>query len=80
MLHERRRTKRDFTIKIDLHTEESKEQKEFFPGEEIITAADLPELTSVVIKDPFLDAFEGVEMFYREVRHGGTQSPDRCQY
>ncbi len=31
-LHERRRLKRDFTIRIDLHTEESKAQKEFFSG------------------------------------------------
>lgn len=64
-LHERWRTQRDFTIKIDLHTDESKTEKEFFSGEEVITATDLPELTSVVIKDPFLDTFEGVEMFYR---------------
>lgn len=64
-LHERRRTQRAFTIKIDLHTQESNEQKEFYSGEEVITAADLPELTSVSIKDSFLDAFEGVEMFYR---------------
>lgn len=64
-LHERRRTQRAFTIKIDLHTDESKTEKDFFSGEESITAADLPELTSVSIKDPFLDTFEGVEMFYR---------------
>ena len=63
-LHDRRRTKRDFTIKIDLHTEESKTQKEFFSSEEVITEADLPEFTSVIIKDPLLDVFEGVEMFY----------------
>lgn len=64
-LHECWRAKRDFKITIDLQTEESKEQKEFFSGVEVITTADLPELTPVVIKDPMLDAFEGVEMFYR---------------
>jgi hypothetical protein len=64
-LHERRRTKRDFKITIDLETKESNEQKEFLSGGEVITAGDLPELASVAIKDPMLDAFEGVEMFYR---------------
>jgi len=64
-LHERRRTKRDFKITIDLETKESNDQKDFLPGGEAITPGDLPELASVAIKDPMLDAFEGVEMFYR---------------
>lgn len=64
-LHERRRTNQEFKIQIDLQTEESKAQKEFYSGTEIITGADLPELTTVTIKDPLLDAFEGVEMHYR---------------
>lgn len=64
-LHERRRAKKDFIIRIDLHTEESKEQKEFFSGGEVITASDLPQLTSVAINDPILDAYEGIEMNYR---------------
>jgi Histidine kinase-, DNA gyrase B-, and HSP90-like ATPase len=65
ILHEYRRSKRDFTIKLELHTRETHAQKEFLSGEEVITAADLPDLTSVIIEDPFLDAFDGVEMFYR---------------
>jgi hypothetical protein len=64
-LLERRRTKRDFTIKINLRTDESNAQKEFFSGAETITVADLPELTSVLINDPILDTFEGIEMFYQ---------------
>jgi Histidine kinase-, DNA gyrase B-, and HSP90-like ATPase len=64
-LDNRRRAHRDFTIKINLHTEESNAQKDFFSGKEVITAADLPELTSVLIKDSTLDAYEGIEMFYR---------------
>ncbi len=64
-LHERRRTKRDFKITINLETKESNEQKDFLPGGEVITPGDLPELASVAIKDPMLDAFEGVEMYYR---------------
>lgn len=73
-LHERRRTKRDFTIKIALYTDESKTEKDFYSGDEVITSADLPELTSVVIKDDFLDTFEGVEMFYRVKSGMGERS------
>jgi hypothetical protein len=64
-LHERSRAQRAFAIKIDLQTQESNAQKEFFSSAETITSADLPELTAVTIADPLLDAYEGVEMFYR---------------
>jgi hypothetical protein len=64
-LLERRRANRNFTIKIDLQTEESNAQKEFISGEETITSADLPELTSVLIKDQTLDAYDGIEMLYQ---------------
>ncbi|AWI09655.1 hypothetical protein M2447_002182 [Ereboglobus sp. PH5-10] len=64
-LHERRRTQRPFLIKISLQTEESNTQKEFFSDDETITADDLPELQSVSIEDPLLDAYEGVEMWFR---------------
>jgi hypothetical protein len=64
-LHEYRRSKRPFRISIKLQTKETDAQKEFFSSEEVITTDDLPELTSVIIEDPFLDAFEEVEMFYR---------------
>lgn len=73
-LHDRRRNNRDFKIKIDLTTDESKTEKEFYSGEEIITAADLPELTSVIIKDGFLDALDGVEMFYRVKSGAGERN------
>lgn len=68
-LLERYRTSRAFTIKIDLQTEESNPQKDFFSCEEVITTEDLPKLTSLTIKDPTLDAYEGVEMLY-QVRAG----------
>lgn len=64
-LHERRRTNRPFKIVVDLQTAESKAHRDFFPSTETITAADLPELTTVSIKDNVLDAYEGVEMSYR---------------
>jgi hypothetical protein len=64
-LHDRSRTGRDFKITIDLETKEANEQKEFLSCGETITSVDLPELKTVEIKDPMLDAFEGVEMFYR---------------
>jgi len=63
-LHEYRRTNRPFEIRIELETKQTHQQKEFLPGEETITADDLPNLTSVMIQDPFLDAYDGVEMFY----------------
>jgi hypothetical protein len=63
-LHERRRTKSHFKIQIELNTEESNQQKEFFSGEENITADDLPDLTSITIIDPTLDAYESIEMNY----------------
>jgi hypothetical protein len=64
-LHEYRLSNRPFKIRISLQTRETDKQKEFLSGEEVITPDDLPELKSVTIEDPFLDAFEGVEMFYR---------------
>ena len=63
-LHDRLRNGRDFKITIDLETKEANEQKEFLSSAETITPTDLPELKSVPIKDPMLDAYEGVEMFY----------------
>lgn len=63
-LHDYRRSDRAFEIKIELQTKETHAQKEFLPGEETITAVDLPDLKSVIIQNPFLDAFDGVEMFY----------------
>jgi hypothetical protein len=73
-LHDRRRNQKAFSIKIDLETEESSEQREFFSGGEVITGADLPELESVIIKDSFLDAFEPIEMFYRVKSGMGERS------
>lgn len=64
-LYERKRNNRDFKITIELETQESNEQREFLSGDVTITPADLPELQTVEIKDPMLDAYEGVEMFYR---------------
>ena len=68
-LLERRRTKRDFKIKLDLQTIESNVQKDFISSAEIITPGDLPQLDSVLIKDPLLDAYDGIEMLY-QVKEG----------
>ncbi len=64
-LLERRRTKRDFKIELDLQTIESNVQKDFISSAEIITPGDLPQLDSILIKDPLLDAYEGIEMLYQ---------------
>ncbi len=64
-LHDWRRRSRDFLIKLELQTAESNAERDFFPGTETISPSDLPALTEVQIRDPLLDAYEGVEMFYR---------------
>lgn len=64
-LFERVRAGKDFLIKIELETDEQKEDKDFFSTEEQITKKDLPELTSVKVNDPRLDAFDGIEMLYQ---------------
>jgi hypothetical protein len=64
-LLERRRSTRDFTIKIDLQAIESNVRKDFFSSAEVITPGDLPQLHSVFIKDPLLDAYDGIEMLYQ---------------
>lgn len=68
-LVERRRRHEYFLIRLELETNESKDDKDFFTTDEAITPADLPDLKSVRIHDPTLDAFEGVEMLY-QVRSG----------
>lgn len=73
-LYGRRRSRREFLIRIDLQTEQSREQKEFFSGGETITTADLPELTNFTIHDPTLDAYDGVEMSYRVKSGMGERS------
>ena len=74
-LDDRRRRNADFKITISLTVEASNAQKEFISGDETITPADLPELTLVTIKDPTIDALEGINMLY-QVKAGagkGTQ-------
>lgn len=64
-LIDRQRRKQNFVIRIQLITGEEREQKEFLTSDETITADDLPDLKSVQIMDPTLDAYEGVEMLYQ---------------
>ena len=74
-LEDLRRRKVDFKIGISLKTEEGNAQKEFFTSDESIIPSDLPNLTLVTIKEPILDVYEGIDMFY-QVTEGtgkGTQ-------
>lgn len=64
-LFERRRQGSPFQIRLQLDTSEDREDKDFFSTDEVITPDDLPNLKSVTISDPSLDAFEGVEMLYQ---------------
>lgn len=68
-LHNRKRAGEDFEIRLELRTDDEQDKKDFFSTDETITTADLPDLTSVMIADPTLDAFNGIEMLY-QIRSG----------
>lgn len=63
-LNDLRERKVGFKITIDLETEDSNAQKEFFSSDAIITADDLPELTLKEIRDDEIDAHSGINMHY----------------
>ncbi|MGH7990588.1 MAG: ATP-binding protein, partial [Limisphaerales bacterium] len=68
-LLKRKRENQNLTIKIDLQVEESSTQGELISGEEKITLGDVPQLETSYIKDPLLDAYDGIEMLY-QVKEG----------
>lgn len=63
-LDARKREGKAFKISINLTTNESNAQKEFFPQAAEITPADLPAMTKVTIQDDTLDAISTVDMHY----------------
>ncbi|MBS1986199.1 MAG: ATP-binding protein [Bdellovibrionales bacterium] len=63
-LEKRRREKIAFRISINLKTNESNVQKEFFPHQTTITPDDLPLMTQVTIQDNSLDALSAIDMYY----------------
>lgn len=63
-LDARKRDGKAFKISINLKTNESNAQKEFFPHKTIITADDLPSMTKVTIQDDTLDAISNIDMYY----------------
>jgi len=73
-LLEHHRNNKAFKIKIDLQAVESNAEKDFFSSAEEITPADLPQLESVVINDPLLDAYDGIEMLYQIKSGMGQQT------
>lgn len=64
-LYNRKRRGDDFLIRLELETNEQQEEKDFFTTDETITPVDLPDLKTVHIVDPTLDAFDGIEMLYQ---------------
>ncbi len=64
-LYDLKRRGETFLIRLELETDEKNYEKDFFSTDEAIVPDDLPDLTSVKITDPALDAFEGVEMLYQ---------------
>lgn len=63
-LDARKREGKAFKISINLTTNESNAQKEFFPQAVEITSADLPEMTKITIQDDTLDAISTIDMHY----------------
>ncbi len=63
-LDARKRDGKAFRISINLNTNESNVQKEFFPHETTITADDLPSMNKITIQDDTLDAISTIDMYY----------------
>ncbi|MCH1984715.1 ATP-binding protein [Achromobacter xylosoxidans] len=63
-LDARKREGTAFKISINLKTNESNTQKEFFPHETTITPDDLPSMTKITIQDDSLDAISAIDMYY----------------
>lgn len=63
-LNDLRDRKIDFKITIDLETDESNTQKEFFSSATTITSDDLPELKLKEIWDDAVDTHSGIKMLY----------------
>lgn len=63
-LDARKREGTAFKISINLKTNESNAQKEFFPHETVITPDDLPSMTKITIQDDSLDAISAIDMYY----------------
>jgi len=59
-----RDSKINFRITVDLETEESNAQKEFFSSKATITLDDLPELKLKAIQDDAVDVHSGINMHY----------------
>lgn len=73
-LNARKRDNTAFKISINLKTNESNAQKEFFPHEVAITPDDLPSMTLVTIQDDSLDAISTIAMFYHVESAAGKGS------
>ncbi|MDH6234996.1 hypothetical protein M2281_005618 [Mesorhizobium soli] len=63
-LDARKREGKAFKISINLTTNESNAQKEFFPQATEITSDDLPSMTKITIQDNLLDAISTIDMHY----------------
>jgi len=63
-----------FKISINLTTNASNAQKDFFPHETAITPDDLPIMTKVTIRDDSLDAISTIDMYYHVESTGGKGS------
>ena len=73
-LDARKREGKAFKISINLKTNESNAQKEFFPQATEITSDDLPTMTKITIQDDTLDAISTIDMHYHVAPVSGKGS------
>lgn len=64
VLYDRKLTGKPLTIRIELLTDESNRQTEFFSDVETLSPEDLPALKTSTIKDPTLDLFGSINVAY----------------
>lgn len=64
----------NFEFTINLETEESNNQKDFFSCDVNITPSDLPEMTLIEIKNDSIDAYSGINMLYHIKETTGAAS------
>lgn len=72
LLHEKKVSGSAFRIGIDLETRSAKAEKDFFPDTQSITVDDVPALQCRAFRDPSLDVFADISMWYM-LRQGSSE-------
>jgi hypothetical protein len=64
LLYNKKKAGEEFRISLELETETSNKQKEFFPDHQTITPNDIPDFECETFNDPQLGAFREISMSY----------------